>query len=629
MIRSLTLTSVGLSLLAATTVLSPAYTAPPPNPAPEKRNPGLFMAIGHQDAAAVKAMLARGADPNAQNTLGMSALTIAAGVGNLEVIQALLAAGAEVNGGSQFGGPLTFAAYDSKPEVMRLLLEKGASISTARPDRISILMLAARAGHPEVLRQVLAKKADLHAVDNHGSTALSYAARAGKAEAARILLEAGAKVDAADVDGWTPLMHAAVNGHDEVAALLLKKGANLKAKDKMARTALLVAASYGDHPEVVRLLVAGGAPIEAKDGKGRTARALAEGRGYVETARILSEKGARAIPASKTPLRTPRQAAELGLRQVEKSMQVFAKRTGCVSCHHEGIARFATGFAQARGYAIDRVFNKAQEQRVLQAYEEMRPLLQKAAADPSQTGNVPIVDVGDLAPTTGTLLLGLAEHQTPASETLGDAVMVLARTQTPDGDWRFGFVREPVQSSFFSATAMTIRALKTYAPKQHSAEVEQRIGRAKQWLLTASVKSTEDRVFRLLGLKWAGATPEERRKATDELRATQRPDGGWAQFEPLKSDAYATGSALFALNQGGDLPAADPVYQKGAQYLLRTQEDDGTWYVYKRAIPANNYFNSEFPYGQSQYISHAAACWATLALILADETSAAPSRAAR
>lgn len=105
----------------------------------------------------------------------------------------------------------------------------------------------------------------------------------------------------------------------------------------------------------------GQAELEAKDPKCRTALALAEARGYKETARLLRERGAAPAAAKAAPARTPRQAAEAGLRQVEHSMEVFAKCTGCISCHHEGIARYATGFAHARGYSIDAAFAKEQE----------------------------------------------------------------------------------------------------------------------------------------------------------------------------------------------------------------------------------------------------------------------------
>jgi ankyrin repeat protein len=615
--------SLSLSLLGAAAL--PAYAAP----AAPKRSPELFLAIGQGNPEAVQALLAHGANPNARNTIQMTALMIASASGNMEVINTLLSAGADVNLNTPYGSPITFAAYASKPEVMRLLLEKGADVAAPRADRITVLMLAARAGNPEAIRQLLAKKADVAAADNHGSTALSYAARAGNTEAARMLLAAGAKIDAADLDGWTPLMHAAVNGHAETATLLLSKGANPRLKDKQGRTPLLLATAFGDHAGVVGALLARGAALEAKDAKGRTAWALAERRGYGEAAKLLREKGAKTVVPAAAHLRTPRQAAEASLRQVERGMQVFAKRTGCISCHHEGIARMTTGFARSHGFSIDTAFSEARQQRVLGSFEELKPLLNRALEDPAEIKNIPIVDVGDLSPTNGTLMLGLAENQVPGTEALGAAAMVLARTQTPDGDWRFGLVREPVQSSFFTTTAMAVRALRTYAPKQHAAEADQRVARAKQWLLTAPVKTNEDQVFRLLGLKWAGATTEERRKAREELRAGQRPDGGWGQATGQQSDAYATGAALFALNQGGELPVTDPVYQRGVKFLLRTQEDDGTWYVYKRAIPGNNYFDMEFPYGQSQYISHVAACWSTMALILAAEPTPVRTTAAR
>jgi ankyrin repeat protein len=597
-------------------------------PGAGKRSPELFIAIGHQDAAAVKALLARGVDANSQNTLGMSALQIAAAVGNMEMVQTLLAAGADVNHASVYGTPLTFAAFDSRPEIVKLLLEKGATVSAGRPDQITPLMLAARAGQVEVIRELLARGAVTNGADNNGSTALSHAAREGNAEAVAVLLQAGSAVDTADAEGWTPLMHAAVNGHAAVVRQLLDKGASVAAKDKQGRTALLLAANFGDHPEVIRALLKSGADAGAKDKQGRTVLGLAVARGYRSTAELLQAGGAPKLAGSRAA-RTPREAAELSLIRVEHAMQVFAKRTGCASCHHEGLARFTTGFAKDHGYKISSVFAKTQEQRVLKTYDEMLPLLRKAAENPAETGNVPIADVGDLAPVNGTLMLGLAAHRVPRSESLGAAAMVLARTQTPDGDWRFGFVRTPVQSSFFSSTAMAVRALNTYAPVEHAKEVDGRIARAKSWLLTAPTRDTEDRVFRLLGLKWAGARPAEMRKAVEELRAAQRPDGGWAQLDGTGSDAYATGSALFALHQGGNLPASDPVYRRGVQFLLRTQQDDGTWYVHKRAVPANNYFDAEFPYGQSQYISHVAACWATMALILADEEQAAPRRAMR
>ncbi len=605
---------------------SPAHPAPPAGS--EKPAPELFLAIGQGDAAGVDALLAHGANPNARNTIGMSALMIAAGTGRAPIMRALKAAGAQVNVGSPYGNALSFAAAAGRPEAARLLLEWGTEINAARPDHLTTVMLAARAGDADLVRRLLARGAPVAAQDNHHATALTHAAAAGRTEAARVLLDAGAKADGADLDGWTPLMHAAANGHASMITLLLQHGASAGARDRKGRTALHLAAGFGDHPEAVAALCGAGASLDALDAAGHTARSLAETRGYTESGKLLRERGARAIPAAAMPLRTPREAAQAGLRQVQHAMEIFSQRTGCVSCHHEGLGRYATGFARSHGFAVDAALDRAGEKRVLASLEELRPFLRKALADPAELKNVPIMDLGDVAPTYGTLFLGIAERRAPASGTLADTAMVLARTQSPDGAWRFGMVRAPIQSSFFSTTAMAVRALRAYAPQQSAPEVEERIARAKRWLLQAPAAETEDRVFRLLGLSWAGAPAGERRQALDELRKTQRPDGGWAQLPGIQSDAYATGTALFALSQGGGLAVSDPVYQRGVRFLLRTQEADGTWYVSKRAIPGNNYFDAEFPYGESQYVSHAAACWATMALVLAAEAPG-PSTAAR
>jgi hypothetical protein len=64
------------------------------------------------------------------------------------------------------------------------------------------------------------------------------------------------------------------------------------------------------------------------------------------------------------------------------------------------------------------------------------------------------------------------------------------------------------------------------------------------------------------------------------------------------------------------LTTTDPVYKRGAEFLLNTQLGDGSWYVRSRAIPIQPHFESDFPYGRDQFISAAATNWATMALAL-------------
>jgi hypothetical protein len=66
----------------------------------------------------------------------------------------------------------------------------------------------------------------------------------------------------------------------------------------------------------------------------------------------------------------------------------------------------------------------------------------------------------------------------------------------------------------------------------------------------------------------------------------------------------------------GGLDVSDGPFQKGVRFLLRTQFDDGSWYVRSRAWPFQPHFESEFPHGKDQWISAGGTAWATMALLL-------------
>jgi hypothetical protein len=82
----------------------------------------------------------------------------------------------------------------------------------------------------------------------------------------------------------------------------------------------------------------------------------------------------------------------------------------------------------------------------------------------------------------------------------------------------------------------------------------------------------------------------------------------------LPSDAYATGEVLIALHDGAGLSVRKPAYQRGVNYLLRTQLADGSWFVSSRSFPLQRYLATGFPHGKSQFISLSATSWATMAL---------------
>ena len=81
----------------------------------------------------------------------------------------------------------------------------------------------------------------------------------------------------------------------------------------------------------------------------------------------------------------------------------------------------------------------------------------------------------------------------------------------------------------------------------------------------------------------------------------------------MASDAYASGQALYALGTSG-VATSSATFRNGTRYLLRTQLEDGTWYVRSRALGFQPYIDSGFPHGPDQFISAAATSWAVMAL---------------
>ena len=89
------------------------------------------------------------------------------------------------------------------------------------------------------------------------------------------------------------------------------------------------------------------------------------------------------------------------------------------------------------------------------------------------------------------------------------------------------------------------------------------------------------------------------------------PPTGWST--QWYTNFFSDPSWLYALQASGMSPK-NGVYEKGVAYLLRTQLEDGTWFVRSRAFGFQPYFESGFPHGTDQFISVSATAWAAIAL---------------
>ncbi|MBC7806925.1 MAG: ankyrin repeat domain-containing protein [Akkermansiaceae bacterium] len=596
-------------------------SAPPGDPL----GPDLFAAVTMNDTAGIKSLLESGARIDQPNWLGVTPLMWAAYTGNEAACAELLKNKANFRVDTVFGGVLEAADMGGNPRIVKRLLESGATFSKERSDKTSIVITAAEAGHTAILKMLIERKAEVNTPDAMGMSALMHASRRGQTGTGSLLLGAEAKVNVADTYGRTALMYAALNGHIEMVKRLLDAGAQANVKDKKGDTALMLAARYCGDASIARLLKAADANTKMRDFRNRTAGEIAQSHGYAAFAGVIGST--RRIVAAKPadlPMRA-RQAVQRSLPLIEKTTANFTGTVGCNSCHHQGVGLITTGTAKIHGYLINK-FGVAREQKAVLAETQSHiEGIRQVLPYPEKYKHLPAVDIEEFAPAIGVSFTGLAQHGVPPSEEIEAMTTVLARQQKEDGSWRSILERAPVQSSDFTTTAYAIRVLNAYLPPALATERAGRIAKATAWLVTTRARSSEDRAFRLLGLKWAAAPNSEIAKAVAEIQSAQRVDGGWAQFSGSesaapgysRSDAYATGQSLYALHVGGSVKPTAATYRRGVDYLLRTQDDDGSWFVNKRAIPVNNYLDTGFPHGVSQYISYTGTCWATMSLIFA------------
>ncbi len=226
-------------------------------------------AASSDDLELVRALIKAGANVTLKNQFGTSALTEAAIIGSAPVVDALLKAGADPNTRNPEGEtPLMAVARNGNVEAARRLLEARADVN-ARENwgGQSALMWAAAQGQAEMVKLLASHGGDVNArgvirqwerkviteprpkdLNKGGFTPLLYAAREGCVECARHLIAAGADPDLEDPERITPLNMALFNLHFEFAAYMIKAGADVDKWDLFGRSPLYMAADVSTLP---------------------------------------------------------------------------------------------------------------------------------------------------------------------------------------------------------------------------------------------------------------------------------------------------------------------------------------------------------------------------------------------
>lgn len=593
----------------------------------------LMYAAAFGSLADMQTLLTAGADPNAVTKLGSSALMWATADGSK--VRLLLKSGAVVNAKAASGmTPLLSAAVRENIESMRLLLAAGAdrdaqmSLLPNAPIRVGLRHLAYFTNEP-ALRSLIdelgtERPTAQSLVALPGSqpfsglfitTSFSMRKRTAPGIAAGVeaMLNVGADPNAEIrqlTRALSPLALAASFSDDKAVRLLLDKKADPNYTGTRGITPLMVAVATEDpNLDSVRHLVEAGAQINARDKSGRSVLdwALLQGESPLtawlrKNGAAPGESGANNLETLLEP-RSPRASVELALQRLISSGQNFNQQTACISCHHQSLPAVAIKAAASHGITVPPGAASSITESTLKMWAPSRENL--LSGNCSIFGFLGNVSYG---------LFGLAEQGVAPNPSTDAAVSCLSSLQWPDGRWEGGDMRPPLAGRTpLLYTALAVRAIATYSPEGRKSEAAAQIQRGREFLLREKPTDTQGESFRLLGLIWSKAPATAISEQARRLADLQQKDGGWPQRASMPSDAYATGQAMYALHLSR-VAISPKTLQLGIGYLLRTQRQDGTWFVQSRTLGFQPPVESGFPHGPGQFISAAATAWATIAL---------------
>jgi len=290
-----------------------------------------------------------------------------------------------------------------------------------------------------------------------------------------------------------------------------------------------------------------------------------------------------------------------GLRVLRKGTVNYEDHRACFTCHHQTLPMLAQATALKHGFKIDDALFRQQTRITHDGFKNRKEKLRAGKG------------IGGQSMTVGYALWALHLAEWPSDETTDAMVDYLLATQRESGRFYTNKTRPPLEDSPAASAVIAAYYLQQFARGEQKAAARTSVAKALRWLSAYQPTRQEDLNARLWGLHLLGAKETSIEKARQAVLESQREDGGWAQLPDMESDAYATGQALWMLQETG-FPTSDPAYQRGAAYLLRTQLNDGSWFVKTRSRAFQTQFESGFPHGRDQFISICGASWAVAAL---------------
>ena len=261
-------------------------------------------AIVERVLSIIRLLLQQGVNVNAISDVGDTALYYACTKQQMQVVQILLEAGADVNLTSKRLYPLMAACDAGNAELISLLLKAGADVKCSKSNNETCLHAVINAYSTttglekpmdtvskldivNTIKSLLDVGVDVNARCSQGETVLYRASKAGHEDIVQLLLEAGAETSGSTTRH--PLYAACEHGHTQIVNLLLQNGADSNASSTTSTAprgpSLLLSLVLGQvasslpicfavkkgYTDIVNSLLTHGADVNKRDQRGKSA----------------------------------------------------------------------------------------------------------------------------------------------------------------------------------------------------------------------------------------------------------------------------------------------------------------------------------------------------------------------
>jgi squalene-hopene/tetraprenyl-beta-curcumene cyclase len=316
--------------------------------------------------------------------------------------------------------------------------------------------------------------------------------------------------------------------------------------------------------------------------------------------------------AAADPAPDVKETINRGLAFLAKDNLAWKEKRQCAECHHAPFTIWALNEGKREGYGVDeKVLTN------LTTWVLTKDHLAKLVAKPPKQEKIELNEAPLL------LALGVeAGGATAAQDGLKKLLTSVLGDQDKDGAWRLSYEFRPIGSSPEVLTTLALLALSAQNAPDMGKEGKAARERGLEWLRNAGPdEELQAAALRLILWRRLGLPAGEWEPLVKRIRSTQNSDGGWGQIPKARSDAYATGQALYALAEAGVKPDEEAA-QKAQSFLAKTQREDGAWPMVSRAIMRDGK-----PPKNLEPITHAGSAWAVLGLVRSSPNVAKPDRA--